>query len=109
RAMRAVRNALPADRFDERFAAGRDLSLSEAIAEVLALSAPTEAPFARPATGGPLSLRERDVLRLLAAGLRNREIAEALFVSVRTVEGHVARICAKLNVPTRVAAARAAI
>jgi non-specific serine/threonine protein kinase len=109
RAMRNVRNALPADRFDELFTAGRELSLSEAIAEVLALSSPTEAPCTRPATGGPLSARERDVLRLLAAGLRDREIADALFISVRTVEGHVAHILVKLNAPTRVAAARAAI
>jgi DNA-binding NarL/FixJ family response regulator len=36
------------------------------------------------------------------------EIAGALFISVRTIEGHVAKILAKLNAPTRTAAARAA-
>jgi DNA-binding NarL/FixJ family response regulator len=58
--------------------------------------------------GGILSPRE-EVLRLLVAGETDRAIAEALFLSVRTVEGHVARICGKLGVRTRTAAAAAAI
>ncbi len=49
------------------------------------------------------------MLALLAAGRTDREIAGALFVSVRTVEHHVARILAKLGVRTRTAAATAAI
>ena len=109
RAMGDVRDALPADRFDEVYAAGRDLSLSEAIAEVLMVSSPAEGPCAGPGPRHPLSPRERDVLRLLAAGRRDREIAEALFISRRTAEGHVARIIAKLGVATRVEAARAAV
>ncbi|MFC4945212.1 LuxR C-terminal-related transcriptional regulator [Pseudonocardia sp. GCM10023141] len=46
----------------------------------------------------PLSEREREVGTLAAAGLTNREIAGRLAVSVRTVEGHVYRVCRKLGV-----------
>jgi len=56
-----------------------------------------------------LSAREHEVLRLLVVGKPDREIAEALFLSVRTVERHVARIFAKLGVRTRTAAVSAAI
>lgn len=49
----------------------------------------------------PLSDREREVATLVAAGLSNREIAERLVVSIRTVEGHVYRACGKLGVPDR--------
>lgn len=44
-----------------------------------------------------LTARELDVLRLIARGLTNREIAERLFLSVRTVESHRARIQRKLG------------
>lgn len=56
-----------------------------------------------------LSVREDEVLRLLVARKPDREIAETLFLSVRTVERHVARIFAKLGVRTRTAASSAAI
>jgi len=64
------------------------------------LSADT--PPARPTgPGGELSDREVDVLALIAEGLTNAEIAERLYVSVRTVETHRAHIHQKLNVRTR--------
>jgi DNA-binding CsgD family transcriptional regulator len=46
----------------------------------------------------PLSLREREVLKLIAEGKSNREIGDMLFISVRTVECHRASIIGKLNV-----------
>jgi two-component system, NarL family, response regulator LiaR len=55
------------------------------------------------ATTGPgeLSQRELDVLRMAARGHRTREIAEALAVSVRTVEGHFTSVFNKLGVSSR--------
>jgi DNA-binding NarL/FixJ family response regulator len=51
--------------------------------------------------GGPLSQRERDVLRLTAQGFTNKEIAARLEVSVKTVETHRARASEKIGLRTR--------
>jgi len=45
----------------------------------------------------PLSIREKEVLKLIAKGKSNKEIAETLFISVRTVESHRAAILKKLK------------
>lgn len=66
-------------------------------------------PRSRPATGpDSLTPTERTVLDLVGQGLRNGEIAERLYVSRRTVETHVGRLYAKLQVENRVALAMAA-
>jgi DNA-binding NarL/FixJ family response regulator len=52
-----------------------------------------------------LSEREIDVLRLIANGMENAEIAEALSISPRTAKNHVSNILAKLGLPSRVQAA----
>jgi NarL family two-component system response regulator LiaR len=57
----------------------------------------------------PLSERESEVLRLLARGLTNKDIAQTLFLSVRTVEAHLRSIFAKLGVRSRTEAALWAI
>lgn len=64
-----------------------------------ALSTP---PQADGGTVEPLTAREIDVLRLLARGHTNRQIAERLSLSVRTVEGHRANITGKLGLRSRV-------
>jgi DNA-binding NarL/FixJ family response regulator len=56
-----------------------------------------------------LSLRELEVLRLLAQGLNNRVIAEALFISDRTVQAHLTSIFAKMHVSSRLEAVLQAI
>jgi two-component system, NarL family, response regulator NreC len=57
----------------------------------------------------PLSEREREVLRLLALGHTNQEIAKMLYLSVRTVETHRAHIMQKLRLETRAELVRHAI
>jgi DNA-binding NarL/FixJ family response regulator len=59
-----------------------------------------------PADPGELTPREADVLRLIAAGLSNREIARSLFVSEATVKTHVNRIFAKTGSRDRAQAIR---
>ena len=57
----------------------------------------------------PLSDRERDVLRLLALGHTNQEIAGMLFISVRTAETHRAHIMQKLRLASRAELVRYAL
>ena len=59
-----------------------------------------------PAYGHGLTARELEVLRLVAAGKSNREIASALVISERTVARHLQNIFAKLRVSSRTAASR---
>jgi predicted ATPase/DNA-binding CsgD family transcriptional regulator len=56
--------------------------------------------------GADVTAREAEVLALLGQHLTNAEIAETLFISVRTVESHVAALLRKLNVPDRRSLAR---
>ncbi|WP_084956599.1 ATP-binding protein [Thermoactinospora rubra] len=58
-------------------------------------------PVPRRSRDGVLSARELEVARLVAQGRTNREIAEVLFLSRRTVETHVATVLRKLGVPSR--------
>ncbi len=58
-------------------------------------------PRGRKADAGVLSQREREVARLVALGRTNREIADVLFLSTRTVESHVATVLRKLGVRSR--------
>jgi DNA-binding CsgD family transcriptional regulator len=58
-------------------------------------------PALRTPTGLKLSGRQRDVVELVVAGFSNREIAEKLVMSVRTVEGHVYRACQRVGAQSR--------
>ena len=57
----------------------------------------------------PMLQREREVLRLLALGHTNQEIAKRLFISVRTAETHRAHIMQKLGLGTRAELVRYAL
>jgi two-component system, NarL family, response regulator LiaR len=62
-------------------------------------------PARRPLTDEPLTQREMEILRLVAEGLTNQEIADRLVVSERTVRAHVSNILAKLHLANRTQAA----
>jgi two-component system, NarL family, response regulator NreC len=68
-----------------------------------------EAAARAKAEADPLSEREREVLRLLALGHTNQEIAKLLFISVRTAETHRAHIMQKLGLQTRAELVRHAL
>ncbi|HTZ05810.1 MAG TPA: response regulator transcription factor [Gaiellaceae bacterium] len=71
--------------------------------------AAAEAEAQARAAADPLSEREREVLRLLALGHTNQEIAKMLFISVRTAETHRAHIMQKLRLSTRAELVRYAL
>jgi two-component system, NarL family, response regulator NreC len=69
----------------------------------------SEAKAQKEADADPLSEREREVLRLLALGHTNQEIAKLLYISVRTAESHRAHIMQKLRLQTRAELVRYAL
>jgi two-component system response regulator NreC len=71
--------------------------------------AAAEADEEAKAASDPLSEREREVLRLLALGHTNQEIAKMLYISVRTAETHRAHIMQKLGLQTRAELVRHAL
>ena len=71
--------------------------------------AAADAEAAAKAAADPLSEREREVLRLLALGHTNQEIAKMLYISVRTAETHRAHIMQKLRLNTRAELVRYAL
>jgi DNA-binding NarL/FixJ family response regulator len=71
--------------------------------------ATAEAEAQAKAAADPLSDREREVLRLLALGHTNQEIAKMLYISVRTAETHRAHIMQKLRLATRAELVRYAL
>lgn len=93
-------------------AAGWALSVEQALAEasrfLAAIEGPAPSPESTTVSVG-LTPRERDVLRLIVAGWSNPRIAEALFISPRTVTTHVTNILAKLGVESRAEAAARAV
>jgi predicted ATPase/DNA-binding CsgD family transcriptional regulator len=101
-AIEVSRAALGGDDFATCWQRGRTLPAERIVA--LALDMPDSSP---PSTHALLTPREIEVARLLAQGMTDPEIAAALFISVRTVENHVAHMLAKLGVHTRTAAVSA--
>ena len=105
-ATRVVRSALGDDRFAAVMENGQRLPLSEAVAEAIALANTLLENPAAPQPASPLavyglSAREAEVLRLVAAGHSNAQIADVLFISRRTVTTHVSNVYTKLGVASR--------
>ena len=106
RAVAVTRERLGDPGFEAAWALGEAMPLEQAVDEAaLVADLPSPDIVVEPAARFGLTRREREVLRLLSAGLTDREIADALFVSRRTVNAHVASILAKLGVASRRAAA----
>jgi DNA-binding CsgD family transcriptional regulator len=110
----ACRAALGSAAWEEAYGSGPMVPLADAVAEARAVlasepSSTSVAPGARAAAAYRLTSRERDVLRLLVLGRSDREIAERLFVSHRTVQDHVSHLLAKLGVANRTEASGLAI
>ena len=106
RAIADARSALGVEGFAAAWAAGQSLTpaaIDEEAQTFLAALASKRAPdtFAREAAEHGLTRRELEVLRLVGASRTNREIADALFISIPTVKRHLSNILGKLSVSTR--------
>jgi DNA-binding NarL/FixJ family response regulator len=81
---------------------GRGLYASEAAAHLAEECGGLCTPATRSSSAPvPLTGRQREIAELVAVGLSNKQIADKLFTSVRTVEGHLFRACKRLGVTTR--------
>ncbi|WP_328871165.1 LuxR C-terminal-related transcriptional regulator [Streptomyces sp. NBC_00287] len=100
-AERHARRALGDQAYERAHRRGGALSRNDVVAYALGeLRRPTTGSSAAPDTR-PLTRREAEVAALVAQGLTNRQIAEALVISQRTAEGHVERILVKLGFSRR--------
>ncbi len=97
----AIAEARAALALFEELGAGRDADAAAALLRSLGV----RAARAGPKGIGVLTKRELEVLSLIGEGLSNREMAERLFVTRKTIEHHVARVLAKLELRSRAQAA----
>jgi DNA-binding CsgD family transcriptional regulator len=99
-----ARQALGEAAFQPAYRRGLDLPAADVLA--CALQQPQKKPPAKPpapavSDGAPLTRREMQVARLIAAGRSNKDIAAELVISQRTAENHVEHILAKLGFTSR--------
>jgi DNA-binding CsgD family transcriptional regulator len=110
RSRRALRRSFGEDRLAAQ--PEPPLPIEQAVADALALLHAVTPLLANAAPVGAdhgLTRRELEIVRLIAAGRSNHEIAESLFISVPTVKRHLTNILAKLDLPSRTAATAYAI
>ena len=104
----AARVQLEGEAFEAALAEGRQMTLEEATEyAILSKEEPLTAPPKDDEAG--LSERELEVLRLVAEGLTDSQVADRLYLSRRTVGHHLSSVYRKLGVPSRAAAAKAAL
>jgi DNA-binding CsgD family transcriptional regulator len=96
-------------RLDEAKAICESLGAKPALTRADAIAARLQTAQTRPAYPAGLTEREVDVLRLVAQGLTNAQVAERLFVSPRTVDFHLRSIYGKIGVTSRAGATRFAL
>jgi ATP/maltotriose-dependent transcriptional regulator MalT len=101
-----LRAELAEDRFAAAVERGKTLELEAVVAELLAVcepeaSAASEAERAASPLAEPLSEREMEILRLVARGRSNRQIAAELYLALGTVKTHLHNICGKLEAHNR--------
>jgi DNA-binding NarL/FixJ family response regulator len=103
--VRAVRNAIGDSDFDTAWAEGAALSTEEAIS----YAQRGRGERKRPSSGWEsLTPTELDVVRLVADGIPNKDIATRLFVSPRTIQSHLRHVYNKLGLTSRVQLAQEA-
>jgi predicted ATPase/DNA-binding CsgD family transcriptional regulator len=105
RGLAAARAGLNEATFSAAWSEGRAMTPGEAIEYTLRTDEP---PASSKETAG-LSERELEVLRLVAEGLTDAQVARELYLSPRTVGWHLRSVYRKLGVPSRAAAAKAAV
>ena len=108
-AVNSLQEAMQQNDFDRRWAQGNALSTADAIAYACRGNGKGKGESKRPSSGwASLTPAERNVVRLISAGLRDKEIAAELSVSPRTVHSHLNRIYTKLNISSRLQLAQEA-
>ena len=103
-ALGVIEKRVDAERFAQIQASVRNAEPAVEIAAALALTRRESPPKALSPVAFGLTQRELEVLRMMAAGKSNQDIADEIFVSLGTVKVHVTRILAKLDVKSRAAA-----
>ena len=117
RTLEKLRTQVPSDKFVKIWAESQLISIDQALDYALETLEKIELKPVEPDKSNPapktaaslpagLSLREVEVLRLVASGLTNAEIAEALVISSRTVDAHLTAVYGKIGVKSRSAATR---
>jgi predicted ATPase/class 3 adenylate cyclase/DNA-binding CsgD family transcriptional regulator len=118
RAVAAARTQLGEQAFAAAWVEGRTMSLEQALATPGQVAPPvptrgerssSPTPASPPSYPDGLTAREVEVLRVVAQGLTNEQVAERLVISPRTVDTHLTSIYSKIGVSSRVAATRYAI
>ena len=104
----AARSQLDEAAWEAAWAEGRAMTLEQAVEYALEREATPEPTTPEPYPAG-LSARETEVLRLVAQGMTNAEVAEKLYISPRTVNWHLGSIYRKLGFHSRTEATRFAI